>query len=185
MARAKKSSNDTTANLGFEAKLWAAADALRNNMDADVKRTWSRSVNLVGVDAEGRILLRETLQGEAHLLLVGLGSRLHRVGDHRIRELHLLESDDLFEVAQRVARDDRACRVATCPTWGKRFARLVSRLSRLSESILEYAALGPLRGAGPRRLVAFGKEIRTMTPKSVARREIDFSPLERYCGAAG
>src|SRR5881397_3960474 len=24
----------TTANLGFEAKLWAAADALRNNMDA-------------------------------------------------------------------------------------------------------------------------------------------------------
>ena len=34
MARAKKTSNDTTANLGFEAKLWAAADALRNNMDA-------------------------------------------------------------------------------------------------------------------------------------------------------
>jgi type I restriction enzyme M protein len=26
--------NDTGANLGFEAKLWAAADALRNNMDA-------------------------------------------------------------------------------------------------------------------------------------------------------
>jgi type I restriction enzyme M protein len=25
---------DTTANLGFEAKLWQAADALRNNMDA-------------------------------------------------------------------------------------------------------------------------------------------------------
>jgi type I restriction enzyme M protein len=27
-------SSSTTANLGFEAKLWAAADALRNNMDA-------------------------------------------------------------------------------------------------------------------------------------------------------
>src|SRR3982074_1000876 len=26
--------NDTAANLGFEAKLWQAADALRNNMDA-------------------------------------------------------------------------------------------------------------------------------------------------------
>ena len=26
--------NDTGANLGFEAKLWQAADALRNNMDA-------------------------------------------------------------------------------------------------------------------------------------------------------
>lgn len=25
---------DTGANLGFEAKLWGAADALRNNMDA-------------------------------------------------------------------------------------------------------------------------------------------------------
>ena len=34
MARAKNSQNDTAANLGFEAKLWAAADALRNNMDA-------------------------------------------------------------------------------------------------------------------------------------------------------
>ncbi len=40
MARGKKSTekpnkaNDTGANLGFEAKLWAAADALRNNMDA-------------------------------------------------------------------------------------------------------------------------------------------------------
>ena len=34
MARATAKNNDTTANLGFEAKLWAAADALRNNMDA-------------------------------------------------------------------------------------------------------------------------------------------------------
>ena len=32
MAKAKN--DDTGANLGFEAKLWAAADALRNNMDA-------------------------------------------------------------------------------------------------------------------------------------------------------
>jgi len=32
MAKAKN--HDTTANLGFEAQLWAAADALRNNMDA-------------------------------------------------------------------------------------------------------------------------------------------------------
>ena len=30
----KKSTKDTGANLGFEAKLWQAADALRNNMDA-------------------------------------------------------------------------------------------------------------------------------------------------------
>ena len=31
---AKARNHDTTANLGFEAQLWAAADALRNNMDA-------------------------------------------------------------------------------------------------------------------------------------------------------
>ncbi|MEI7687572.1 MAG: class I SAM-dependent DNA methyltransferase, partial [Planctomycetota bacterium] len=34
MARKTKSANDTAANLGFEAKLWLAADKLRNNMDA-------------------------------------------------------------------------------------------------------------------------------------------------------
>jgi hypothetical protein len=34
MAKRTARKNDTTANLGFEAKLWAAADALRNNMDA-------------------------------------------------------------------------------------------------------------------------------------------------------
>ena len=34
MARGKSNNGDTSANLGFEAKLWAAADALRNNMDA-------------------------------------------------------------------------------------------------------------------------------------------------------
>ena len=30
----KKSKADTSSNASFEAKLWAAADALRNNMDA-------------------------------------------------------------------------------------------------------------------------------------------------------
>ena len=34
MASRSGKRKDTTANLGFEAKLWAAADALRNNMDA-------------------------------------------------------------------------------------------------------------------------------------------------------
>ena len=37
MSKANKSgkkNGDTGANLGFEAKLWQAADALRNNMDA-------------------------------------------------------------------------------------------------------------------------------------------------------
>ena len=33
-AKAAKKNNDSSANLGFEAKLWLAADKLRNNMDA-------------------------------------------------------------------------------------------------------------------------------------------------------
>ena len=32
--KATRKNNDSTANLGFEAKLWLAADKLRNNMDA-------------------------------------------------------------------------------------------------------------------------------------------------------
>src|SRR5438309_11549797 len=34
MAQVKKAQDDTTTNLGFEAKVWSMADALRNNMDA-------------------------------------------------------------------------------------------------------------------------------------------------------
>jgi type I restriction enzyme M protein len=34
MAKAAMKNNDSTANIGFEAKLWLAADKLRNNMDA-------------------------------------------------------------------------------------------------------------------------------------------------------
>lgn len=33
-AKPKSSPKDSSANLGFEAKLWLAADKLRNNMDA-------------------------------------------------------------------------------------------------------------------------------------------------------
>src|SRR5205807_7619442 len=33
-AKAKSAATDSSANLGFEAKLWLAADKLRNNMDA-------------------------------------------------------------------------------------------------------------------------------------------------------
>lgn len=36
MPKSKLNKYDTAANLGFEAKLWQAADALRNNMDAGV-----------------------------------------------------------------------------------------------------------------------------------------------------
>jgi type I restriction enzyme M protein len=34
MAKTRSKKDDSAANLGFEAKLWLAADKLRNNMDA-------------------------------------------------------------------------------------------------------------------------------------------------------
>ena len=34
MATSRKKNSDSSANIGFEAKLWLAADKLRNNMDA-------------------------------------------------------------------------------------------------------------------------------------------------------
>src|SRR5947209_3114973 len=60
---------------------------------------------LVGVHAERRILLRETAERDAHLFLVGLGLRLDRLRDHRLRELHALERDDVLHVADGFARD--------------------------------------------------------------------------------
>ena len=37
-----QSKNNTGANLGFEAKLWGAADALRNNVEPNGVRSTSR-----------------------------------------------------------------------------------------------------------------------------------------------
>src|SRR5512138_2735299 len=59
---------------------------------------------LVGVDAEGRVLHLEAVEGDAHLVLVGLRLRLDRDVDHRLRELHPLEDDRRVLGAERVAR---------------------------------------------------------------------------------
>ena len=58
---------------------------------------------LVGADPEGRVLLGQALQGDRHLVLVGLGLWLDRQLDHRLREADVLEHDRLGLVAQRVA----------------------------------------------------------------------------------
>jgi len=71
MARQNKSRptarNDTAANLGFEAKLWAAADALRNNMDA----AEYRALNIFWVPPAGNANFA-WVQGE-HGNLIGGG----------------------------------------------------------------------------------------------------------------
>ena len=55
------------------------------------------------MDAEGRILLCQTLKGKSHLLLVSLGLGLYGYGDNRIRELHLLEDDRMIRIAEGIA----------------------------------------------------------------------------------
>ena len=62
---------------------------------------WPASV--IDRDAEGRILLREAIERDAHLLLVGLGLGLDRDLDDGIGEFHALEDDRLGRIAQRVA----------------------------------------------------------------------------------
>ena len=68
----------------------------------------------VGLDPEGRVLLGEALEGDAHLVLVGLRPRLDLDLDDRLGERDVLEQDRVIRVAQGVAgvgvleADDRA-----------------------------------------------------------------------------
>ena len=57
----------------------------------------------VGRDLEGRILFGQLGQGDAHLLLVGLGLRFDGHLDHRIREGHGVEGDRGSSMAHRVS----------------------------------------------------------------------------------
>ena len=59
---------------------------------------------LVGVDLEGRVLLGELGQANAHLVLLGLGLGLDGDVDDRVGELDGLEDDLVSLVAQGVAR---------------------------------------------------------------------------------
>ena len=58
---------------------------------------------LVGADAEGRVLLGQALEGDRHLVLVGLRLRLDGELDDRLGEGDRLEDDRLVLGGQRVA----------------------------------------------------------------------------------
>ena len=51
---------------------------------------------------KGRILGGQTVEGETHLFLVGLGLRLDRDPDNRLGELHPLQDNRLQRIAERV-----------------------------------------------------------------------------------
>ena len=57
----------------------------------------------VRLDAEGRVLLRQPLQRDAQLVLVGLGLGLDLDLDDRLRERHRLEDDRMLGIGQGVA----------------------------------------------------------------------------------
>src|SRR3546814_397340 len=58
---------------------------------------------MVGRHAEAGIFLRQTIERDAHLLLIGLGLGFDRHLDHRLRELHAFKDDGLARTAQRIA----------------------------------------------------------------------------------
>ena len=58
----------------------------------------------IGVLLEGRVFLGQLREGVAQLVLAGLGLRLDRELDDRLREFHGLQDDRVLLVAERVAR---------------------------------------------------------------------------------
>ena len=57
----------------------------------------------VGVGLEGRILLRQLLKRNSHLLLTGFGLGLDSNTDNRLGEFHGFKDDRIFLIAERIA----------------------------------------------------------------------------------
>ena len=55
------------------------------------------------MQAERRIFRRQTLQRDAHFLLIAFGFRLNRQRNNRVRELHALKRNDGVRIGERVA----------------------------------------------------------------------------------
>ena len=94
------------ADVGFDLEL--APHAVDDDLEVQLAHAADDGLRglFIGRHAERRVFLRETLQRQAHLFLVGLRLRLHGHRDDRHRDGHLLERDDLLEIADRVAGVD-------------------------------------------------------------------------------
>src|SRR3546814_2091928 len=81
------------ADVGVDLEL--AAHAVDDDVEVQLAHALDHRLAALGVgrDAERRVLLRQAVERDAHLLLVGLGLRLHRHLDDRLRELHALQDD--------------------------------------------------------------------------------------------
>ena len=96
------------------ADIGADIELAHHAVDDDFQMKFAHSGNdrLAGirirVDPECRIFLRQLVQRDAHLFLIGLGLRLDGDGNDRLREIHRFEKDLLVLIADRVARRDIA-----------------------------------------------------------------------------
>src|SRR6185436_5227593 len=91
------------ADIGFHAEF--ALHAIHNNLEMQFAHPRDDRLPglLVSTHAERRVLLRKTVQRNAHLLLVCLGLRFDCLRNDRLRENHALEHDDLVRMTQGFA----------------------------------------------------------------------------------
>ena len=91
------------AHVGLHLEL--AQQAIHDDLQMQLTHTGDDGLTrlLVGVGAEGGILLRQLHQGDGHFLLTGLGLGLDSHADDGLRELHGLKNDGMALVAQGVA----------------------------------------------------------------------------------
>src|SRR5665647_913791 len=75
-------------HVSFHAKL--ALHAVNNDFQMQLAHPGDQGLAgfLIRFDAERRILLRQTLQGNAHFFLINLGLGFYRLRNHRFREYH-------------------------------------------------------------------------------------------------
>ena len=74
------------ADIGFDLEL--ALHAIDDDLEMQFAHAFDDGLAglRIGVHAKGRIFLRQALQSQTHFFLVDLGFRLHRNGNHRLRE---------------------------------------------------------------------------------------------------
>ncbi len=95
-----------TANIGLDAEL--TPHTVNDNLQMQLAHPGDDGLAglFVGMQVEGGIFCRQTVQRDAHFLLVGFSFWFDGERDHRIRELHPLEGDHRAGVCQGIPGGD-------------------------------------------------------------------------------
>src|SRR6476620_1026371 len=94
------------ADIGLDLEL--AAHAIDDDVEMQLAHALDDSLArlMIDRDAEGRVLLRQTMECHAELLLIALGLWLDGDLDDRLRKLHALEDHWLGRIGQRISGGD-------------------------------------------------------------------------------